>query len=291
MKYYYADNQNNTAGPATSEEIRKFITDGMLGGDPMVVPINGGEWNRLSVFENGAGAGSAVAAHNRPVADPSAWFRGPALAYKNMGALTDSYSDVLDNQAANAPGLQKYFCERLAQRGMPKVALLDGAITDGGLWAGTLIAETRNYFFASTKSGALLAVRIAPFGNDIYISWHLFVQRLINWLVVLATFGLMALGGILMYVGRREEGLFGLGAAIAGLGGVLFWVVVLLGIVAARSPFHFFFKLLSFHDHEDIRAASTAVQNSLIESAELAGIKTKLRPKEVFVGGIRPRGI
>lgn len=286
MRFYYADSRNSPQGPVTSSEIELLIRNGTLGADPMVVPEGGSHWERFSVYAAGA---TEVAATQRQSDNGSGAARWPTtrgVKFKQLGDMMDSYSDVLDDQAPNVPSLQQYFCERVARRGMPNVGLEDAAIQDGGLFSGKLLSESRNYYFVVTRSGALIAVRIAAFGKDAYVSWYVFVRRLINLLVVLATFGPIGLGIVLAIIKMYETAAF-----CVGIGMLLLTAAVIFGLVIARSPLYFFFRQLTFHEHEDIRAASTAVQNSLVEAAELAGIKTRLRPKESFVGAIRPRGI
>src|SRR5580704_14553797 len=50
MNYYYADNENQTAGPVSLEAIRALVKKGLLRRDPMVVPEGGTEWKPLSTY-------------------------------------------------------------------------------------------------------------------------------------------------------------------------------------------------------------------------------------------------
>jgi hypothetical protein len=57
MKLYYADAQNQTAGPATLEELKALMKAGVLPADPLVIEEGGAEWKRLSSFPmSGIGA-------------------------------------------------------------------------------------------------------------------------------------------------------------------------------------------------------------------------------------------
>jgi hypothetical protein len=50
MDYYYADSQNNTAGPVAWAALQQLIRNGTLRPDPMVVPEGGNEWRPLSFW-------------------------------------------------------------------------------------------------------------------------------------------------------------------------------------------------------------------------------------------------
>ena len=50
MNYYYADSQNNAAGPVTWDYLQLLIRNGTLSADPMVLPEGHGEWQPLSFW-------------------------------------------------------------------------------------------------------------------------------------------------------------------------------------------------------------------------------------------------
>jgi hypothetical protein len=62
MKYYYAEAQNKSAGPACLEEIQRLIEAGTLKKDPMVVAEGQTEWKRLSVTNTRPPAASTAVA-------------------------------------------------------------------------------------------------------------------------------------------------------------------------------------------------------------------------------------
>lgn len=84
MKYYYIDKNNQSAGPASLDEIRALAAAGTIAADPQVVPEGGSEWKLLSTIP----APAAVA----PVAAATA----PKL---------DAYSTILSNIVDKALGV------------------------------------------------------------------------------------------------------------------------------------------------------------------------------------------
>jgi hypothetical protein len=48
MKFYYADQQNKTAGPVSQEELQRLIKEGIIKNDPMVVVEGRSDWKPLS---------------------------------------------------------------------------------------------------------------------------------------------------------------------------------------------------------------------------------------------------
>jgi len=92
MNYYYADSQNKAVGPVTLESLQALIQQGVLKGDPMVIPEGGSDWRRLSTCNltglgSGPGAAAAPGGGTPPDAEPN---QVALAAEKAVGAFKNA---------------------------------------------------------------------------------------------------------------------------------------------------------------------------------------------------------
>lgn len=221
---------------------------------------------------------------------PTSWAAGQQQQLTSMGALVDSWADLLDDMGDKANTVMSEFRQRMNQRQIPNVKFEAADIT-----ASSIGGASRSYNLVKTTTGATIAVRVDRFGRDLFLSWDLWVRPLPNWPVIVAVLGaaaFMALGG------ARTPAFFGQPQfnLVLWLLGTIFnclWIGFLIGLagkIIHGSWLHFYIKQLTPFDTDDITAMSLAVHHSLLQSADVAGINAQLiRPKGEFRGGQRNR--
>lgn len=199
-------------------------------------------------------------------------------------ASTPSLGEVQDGAAAVAGGLGHFaqqvfevFGDTIGEREIPQVTQRRVQLNDGS-------GRNRPYYLLQHPNGATVAVFIAAYGQDLYLSWKLFIRPLLNWVTIGLLAAVAFLFGFLPVVGFSTMIAFaGFMAGFLFLAGFTFWI----GNLVNRN---FFVKELTMFDYEDIRAMSTIAHQALLESADAVGIHIEiLQQKEAFYGGRRDR--
>ena len=224
-----------------------------------------------------------------------------------LGDRIDGWADLIDNASQHAQELQEFVGQRLSERHMPEIRCRDCRLTPG-----RLAGEERLYHLAAHQIGATIAVYIAAFGRDLYVSWDLFVKQVWNRAVLYAililsgTISLISYLGSLGAVGRyssslgRAGGYVTLGTAVGGFFMAIFSTIgmaigigILLGIagLVLKRNFWAFLKLEYTHFRlDDVAAMGLAVHHSLLEGLDHIGVsRASIRPKEQFRAGRRER--
>ena len=100
MNYWYADSQNNTAGPVPWHHLVQLIRNGDLEADPMVVPEGGTEWHPLSFWGAQTAAGgsaspdASMAAGGTATASPDTRAAFKILATNPVGGLSEAFENL-----------------------------------------------------------------------------------------------------------------------------------------------------------------------------------------------------
>src|SRR6516225_5176780 len=101
MNYFYADSENNPAGPVTWDNLQKLIRIGALTADSMVMPEGGTEWQPLSSWgaQNNPGAPAspthpAVPTDLPATASPDTGSAFKILAANPVGGLSAAFENL-----------------------------------------------------------------------------------------------------------------------------------------------------------------------------------------------------
>ena len=174
------------------------------------------------------------------------------------------------------------FRRRLKDRAIPRTNIKLEKLTAPGL-----VAEQRDYFIV-TRYVAMVAVYIAGFGKDLYVSWALFAQGEIALGRLIALGLLSALFG---FLGSFQVQLFGnpqfnLGSFVVNtitMFIIFFIIVAVIGALRQRDPIALLRGPLNEFQRDDLLALAIAVHKSLLHAIDSVGIDTKiLRVKEQF---------
>jgi hypothetical protein len=186
---------------------------------------------------------------------------------KELGMHVDGWSDVIEDGAELAPKVKKSFNEIMNNHKIPGLRITEVSLTNGEM-------ENRPYLLMTSAPGATIAVRIAPFGKNLVVSWDMYTKRQPNWL----TIGL--LGGIVFalsltnvlttgyYYGEFFAGLFGF---ISTFLTWLVWpsiILLLLGKVFKDDWLGLFVKDLNPFAADDVDSLSTIIDNALTDAVE-----------------------
>lgn len=212
------------------------------------------------------------------------WPNRTALSARKLGILYDTWADVIDDEGAKASRLRKLFQARMAKRQIPKVNFYIRPIEDGGWLTGRLRKESRRYFFATTATGAVATARIAEVGNDLYLSFNVYQKKVINPLIAASILACLLVALIFLPIAKFLS-------LVLVVIAILVPITVLILGVAEGKPTSYFFRRLSLHDLEDIRAVTITLYSTLAEICEVGGIKRALKPKDSFAVTSKSRGI
>lgn len=237
-------------------------------------------------------------------------FLGP---FAEKGRQVDAWADVVEGMASKAQDLLNAFEQGVKDAEVPQLDLKEETLKGGGLQA-----ERRSYRIVERGPG-LVAVYVAGWGEDLYVSWRLFAsplssQRIRNWLIACGAFGLLpsmcslcsGVGGLSTMArrtgigGRLMGAVLGLFGAVAGIlasiiGTVLTLSVLaaLVGWLAARDPLLVWRKPLDEFAQDEVSALSIDVHKKLLRAIDAVGIDVSLlMDKESFaLSGHRSRTI
>jgi hypothetical protein len=188
---------------------------------------------------------------------------------KQLGIRSDGWSDIVENGAELADRVKQAFTDEINAQGLPGVRMTDVHLTSGSM-------ETRPYQMITDNRGTTIAVRIAPFGKNLFVGWDLYTRRQLNWLTV----GL--LGGIALVLAVLDViftalnyGPFGFFHNFYGiLGSFIGWllvpglIILLLGKVLKDDWLAFYIKNMDEFAVDDAVSLSTVVDNLLTRAVE-----------------------
>jgi hypothetical protein len=199
----------------------------------------------------------------------------------SFGERVDSWADLIDDKADQAPAVAGAFSANIEARDVPTATYECGPLKDRST------SSQRNYQFVHVSAGARAVIYIAAYGRDLYLSWDLFVRRLWNRAVFIVIAILAILVGLWAWSMSDFSGFLG---GMIGTAVVLCLGVVGAGVVRARDPMWFFKRNPNFFEMQDNTELTFAVHHALVKSADSVGIRASmLRLKEQFHGGQRDR--
>lgn len=224
------------------------------------------------------------------VPPPPAYGQPPAYGYppapmyylgtpiKQLGIHTDGWSDVIEDGAPLADKVKATFIEKMNAEKIPGMRITEANISNDQM-------ENRQYQLVSGPLGMTVAVRIAPYGKNLSLSWDLFTKREANWL----TIGL--LGGIVFLLAALDTVTYSLSfydnifyAIFNFLGTFINWllvpslVLVLLGKIIKDDWIGLFVKEPNPFSVDDAISLTTVVDNALAEAVEIAATAPAPKP-------------
>jgi hypothetical protein len=197
---------------------------------------------------------------------------------KQLGTYTDGWSDVIEDGAPLADKVKAAFVEQMNAEKIPGMRITEANISNDQM-------ENRQYQLVSGPLGMTVAVRIAPYGKNLSMSWDLFTKREANWL----TIGL--LGGIVFLLAVLDTVTYSLSfydnifyAIFNFLGTFINWllvptlVLVLLGRIIKDDWVGLFVKDPNPFAVDDAVSLTTIVDNALTEAVEIAATAPDPKP-------------
>ena len=216
-------------------------------------------------------------AYGQPQAQP---YQAPYVygtPMSTLGVRSDGWSDVVEGGSPLMEAVKNDFLAEIRSSNLPGLNMAEANLTCGA-------GESRPYQILQNGKGATVAVRIAPYGRDLTVSWDLFTRKSINWL----TIGLLG-GGVLLFAvlyvlingyygsGFFEE-LFGMINMFLNLLLVPGLFIMLLGKMLKDDWMAYYVNDLNPFAMDDAINLTTIVDRSLskaIESAQEAAEKKK----------------
>lgn len=202
----------------------------------------------------------------------------PPMPYSNyllatpihkLGIRSDGYSDVIEDAAPLAEKVKAEFLRLVSAAGIPGLHMAESDLVSKGF-------EIRRYQVIDNGKGGSVAVRIAPYGKHLVISWDLFSIRKVNWLTIGILGGTIFLLTLLsnLFAGNFAYDFF------AGLfnfiGSFISWLLVpglgilLFGKLLKDNWLAFYATDLDDFAADDGMALSTVVDNALSQAVEKA---------------------
>lgn len=204
------------------------------------------------------------AAAQPPTYTPPAQFGGTSI--DKLGIRSDGWSDVVEESAGLESEVKEAFLDELKSVNLENVKTAESFLSNG--------KEVRKYQIIYNGNGTTVAVRIAPFGRDLVVSWDLYTRRTINWLTIGILGGIIFLFALLngftfeIFSGGFFRGLFNLLRYCIDLLFVPTLVVMLLGKLIKDEWLGFFLNDLDAFAADDAVALSTVVDNMLSRAVE-----------------------
>ena len=119
--------------------------------------------------------GAAVPPPPPPVREDQTVYAGTSI--RKLGVRSDGWSDVVEDAAALAEKVRQTFVEEMNDASLEGVHVAESALSSGKM-------EVRKFQLVYNGKGATVAVRIAPFGKNLAVSWELYTLRTINWVTI-----------------------------------------------------------------------------------------------------------
>lgn len=233
-----------------------------------------------------------------PVQTASATFHNAGTAVQNvkageavagsssapsLGETYDGSAELVPEMGGMADKAFAAFGEIVVARQMPGVTQRRVTLRPTTLG----FSNERPYYLLQQANGATVAIYIAHFGHDLYMSWTLFIRPVLNWIVIGIIAAVAFLTGFLP--GAALSGALAIPSFILSF---ILWSlpVGIVGSFLKGSFTAFFIRQLNMFDAEDIRAMCMVTHRSLLEAADTVGIQLQiLSRKEQFFGGRRDR--
>ena len=192
-----------------------------------------------------------------------------ATSIRRLGIRSNGYSDVIEGAAPLAEKVKQEFLNLMAEVGIPGVHMAESNLISKG-------TEVRRYQVIDNSKGTSVAVRIAPFGKHLVISWDQFSIRKVNWLTIGILGGAVFLFTLLpiIFAGNFAYNFFA--GFFNFIGSFLSWLLVpglgilLFGKLLRDDWLAFYVVDLGDFSADDGVALSTVVDNALSLAVEKA---------------------
>jgi hypothetical protein len=129
------------------------------------------------------GSNSTEGNSNTAVSDSqsvSPQLKTASVDVNKLGYHLDGWADLLEGMGERVSEVQKSVLDFLVERDMPEIGVFD-VIGHASLSSN----ERRSYLLTTTHPGATTAIYIASHGKDLYVSWRTFINRILNWGMIL----------------------------------------------------------------------------------------------------------
>jgi len=195
----------------------------------------------------------------------------------SLGGWMDSWSEVVEGEAEAADKVTEAFIEEIKTADVEGVGISSADLVSKG-------AAPRKYHIVHNGRGSNLAVRIAPYGKDLWVSWDLFTRRSPNWLTLGIWLGaivfLLLVGGILSWVFysfmTSLSVFFSLALSLVLVTG---FGLMLAGKILKDDVWGLFINELDDFELDDASALSSLVDNSLVNALDAVLIEEPEKPK------------
>jgi hypothetical protein len=192
-----------------------------------------------------------------------------ATSINKLGICTDGWSDVIEEAAPLAEKIKQEFLKEMNAAVIPGLHMAESNLVSGE-------SEVRSYQLIYNGKGSSIAVRVAPFGKDLAISWNLFSQRSINWLTVGILGGSVFLITFLFHLVNGAFNTYFFVGFFNFITTFLSWLLVpglgllLFGKIMRDKWLAFYAKDIDEFAADDAAALSTVVDNALSLAVEKA---------------------
>ncbi len=206
----------------------------------------------------------------------------------------DGWADLIEGKGDKRDQVQEQVFSLLTEREIPDVKIKKRIARP--TYFSPL--ERRKYLVTSTAPGASTAIYIGEHGKDLFVSWRTFVKPVLNWILLLAIFGISSSISFLIFVAAliflqsNGFGYFGnvfLGALQSGFVAFVMSLVaqialiLFLGAQIKEYLFAYFFVEPTYFDIDDVTAMGLAAHDSILRALDKAGIESaNLRLKRDF---------
>jgi hypothetical protein len=231
--------------------------------------------------------------------------------FAGKGQRADLWAGLFDNLGGHADQAFAIIQQKLDAKQIPDAVCRVEKLTDQGI-----SVEQRDYFVIQ-RGVTTVALYVARFGTDLYVSWDTFVLPLVSRIRVVVAAVLLAapvltccLLGIAPFlsVGSAFGGSNGLGNLLGSLSCVsslLFCFLVIPALISLilvpgalvatvraalidRDPLAILRGQVSDFQQDDILALEQAVHHTVLRTLDEIGVEAKLIPSVTF-GGVRRR--
>ena len=199
----------------------------------------------------------------------------PTYAYfqttsiKSLGVYTDGWSDVIEGGAPLAEKVKQEFENNLKAAEIPGLHIAESTLAGEN-------GETRKYQVVSFGKGMTVAVRTAPMGKHLVVSWDLFTKQSFNWLtlgilggaVLVLAFLTHILGGL--FYGAFFSGFFGWLATFINWLLVPGLAIMLAGKILRGDWLAFYIREQDEFAADDAIALATIVDDALSDAVDKA---------------------
>ncbi len=204
----------------------------------------------------------------------------PAVpALENLGAWKDGWADLIAGAASKAGDLENFFVEDVKARDIPMVMVEKVEFASK--------FNKKDYLVVRNPAG-MVAVQIGPSGNDLSMSWSLYVKHIPNWRMIAILAAIAFAVSFLNALGTYSFGIFFVNWVFGTFGWLMPVAVLALigGYVWKGSLWYFFLENPGEMANDELTALTLAIHQSLQSAVEKAGFDaTLLRKKPSFWAG------